>query len=67
MSRLAEVLPIASAATQIASIPPQRIQQMINVLLVNQALICQYAYGHIELHFKDTQVQAVMKHPLCAE
>lgn len=43
---------------------PARIQHMIDVLLANQALICHYSNGHIELHFKDQQVTAVMKHSL---
>lgn len=52
--------------TRVPSVAP-RIQQMIDVLLANQALICQYSYGHIELHYKDGQVQACIKHQLLAD
>lgn len=44
-----------------------RIQQMIDVLIANQALICHYSYGHVELHYKDGQVHAVIKHQLLME
>lgn len=59
--------PYTSAATRTVQQIAPRIQQMIDVLLANQALICQYSYGHVELHYKDGQVQAVIKHQLLAE
>ncbi len=43
---------------------PMRIEQMIAILLAHQDEICKHPYGHIELHYKDEQVQASMKHPL---
>lgn len=46
---------------------PARIQQMVDVLLANQAIICQYSSGHLELHYHLDELKTKITVPLKTE
>lgn len=55
--------PIVPGIIRADHLPP-RIQRMVALLLSHQALICEGAAGHLELHFHDDTVKGKLLHNL---
>lgn len=56
--------PVRIVAPPPVAAPPERIQQMIHVLLENQQIICQYPSGTLVFQFQQNDVQAKMTYTL---